>query len=118
MPTRPAIGSWGPITIGLGSVGDIEMLDDAINDLRLLTTALSCASDEKWNQWMNATETTLKRSLWKEYDELWSEYLISDAWFKASLAARTFIEKGFRSQYLDAAEELEISALPETDISR
>jgi len=119
VPTKASVGAWGPILVGVASPSDIEKLDDLVKFLRDQMNILSRIADEKWQQWDNATDRKIKRSLWTEYDELWNEYQVNKAWFMAANAARTFAEKGFRSMYLDVQDiPVEDVALTNIDFSR
>ena len=120
MLTNPIVGTFGPILFGVAGPSDFVALDELVNDLRAQTDTLALVSDQKWQQYDNATDRKIKRSLWKEYDELWNEYKIMRGWLCAAMAARTFAERGFKSSYLDVQliPVVDDGALTDIDFSR
>jgi hypothetical protein len=119
---KSVAGKWGPIAYAIAPVLDIEMLYQAAMDLSSEATSLHRAAMEKFRQWdeyadVKGADEVFSGCLWSEYEQLNREYWVLIGWYHMSYAAYLFAKNGCGSQYLDVTE-IEVVALPDTDINR
>lgn len=108
---KTVAGKWGPVAFALSPVADTEMLRIAADDMLSEAVSADSAANDKYQQYMQATDETLKDTLWSEYEELTREYRVLIGWYHVTHAVHTFAIDGCKSKWVPCITEIEIVPL-------
>lgn len=86
--------NWGPVSMGVAAVMGSSTLRDYGDELFQVAMSLADAAHAKYEQHNRVTDSVTKEALWRERNELWTEYNVVLGWSHAFKAAARFQQYG------------------------